>query len=300
MTKFVITIAAWNANIKASTIQIGHLDPEHVLPVSYIERALLSTRQDYPHYRIVVRDDASTDGTWEKIKEMSGQLGVRTDVAHNDIRRGALANHYAMSKEVYDDEVIVNLDGDDQLAGPDVLTKLAEVYEDPDVWMTYGSFAYDEESRSKEPGVDPRGFAAPMNQHDRRAPFSCTHLRTYKRWLFDRIRVEDLKYQMEFYQWIPDLVLMYPMIEMAGPEHSRYIHDILYLYNMINPYNEFKGPGAWPTDTEEQRQVVEEGEKRFGHTNVLDYDIGKHLENDLRHRPIYPRLRRAKDFPYGG
>lgn len=298
MNKFVITIAVRNANHRASTIQIGKSDPNFQLPISYIERALNSARQNYSDYRIIIRDDASTDGTPEVIQEVIKGFDVPVDFAVNDTRIGVVANHYQMAQLIDDDEIIVILDGDDQLFGTDVLNKLDEVYSDPSVWITYGSFGYDECSRSKEPGADWRGFAGQMNVHDRTGPFGWTHLRTYKRWLFDRIRVEDLKFNGDFYQWICDHVTMYPMIEMAGPEHARYIHDILYLYNYINPYNEIKGPGAWPTDTEEQRRLKEEGEKVFGHSHILVNEEVDQMIDYFKAQPIYPLLKKEKDYPW--
>ena len=234
-TKFVITIPVRNANIRAASIQIGHLDPDVVLPTSYIERALRSAVQDYDDYRIIVRDDASTDGTWEIIQEVAPTLGVPIDIAQNTERLAPCGNHYQMAQLVEDDEVIVNLDGDDQLSGRNVLSILNEVYADPAVWMTYGSYGYDEVSRDPRPGIDYRGICSPMVECSRKSDFRCSHLRTYKRWLFDRINVNDLKYRGEFYPVIGDLAIMFPMIEMSGHAHSRYIHDILYLYNTVNP-----------------------------------------------------------------
>ena len=76
-------------------------------------------------------------------------------------------------------------------------------------------------------------------------------------------------YEGDFYQLICDHVTMYPMIEMAGPKHSRYIHDILYLYNAANPYNEHK---------------VDISEKPV--TEDIDYMV-----NYFKSLPIYERLR---------
>jgi len=298
MNKFVITTATRNANLKASTIQIGKSDPENQLPVSYIERALLSARQDYPDYRIIVRDDASTDGTWEIIQRVAETFDVPIDIASNPQRLGTIMNHNQISKLIDDDEIIVILDGDDQLAHRDVLTRLNMEYSDPEVWMTYGSFEYDECSRSKEPGASARGFASQMNSHNRLSGFSCSHLRSYKKWLYDRIELEDLKYKDDFYPNINDYVVMFIMIEMAGAAHSRYIHDILYLYNNVNPYNEFKGPGAWPTDTEEQRAIKEQGETKSGHSKILIHDEINELVDYFSAQRIYPPLQKAKDYPW--
>lgn len=217
--KFVITIPTFNA---------GNL----------ILRSVHSAlSQEYPDFRVLVVNDASVDDTTDILNRFVER--DKLSIIHNENRVGILANHYKMGHLCHEDEIIVNLDGDDQLAHPFVLNKLAEVYADANVWMTYGSFAYDFFSRN--PNGDARGFASQVSpmQHNRNSPFSSSHLRTYKAWLFQRILVEDLfDEDGDFYQWSMDHALMFPMIEMAGPEHARYIHDILYLYNASHPLNE--------------------------------------------------------------
>ena len=68
--------------------------------------------------------------------------------------------------------------------------------------------------------------------------FLCSHLRTYKRWLVDKIDGTDFQIDGRFYPCAGDLALMFPMVEMAGPAHARFIEDVLYLYNAVNPLNE--------------------------------------------------------------
>jgi len=33
---------------------------------------------------------------------------------------------------------------------------------------------------------------------------------------------------------------MYPMVEMSGPNHFKFMRDILYIYNETNPLNDHK------------------------------------------------------------
>ena len=37
-----------------------------------------------------------------------------------------------------------------------------------------------------------------------------------------------------------DLAFMYPMIEMAGIKHIKFIDKVLYVYNDLNPHNDMK------------------------------------------------------------
>ena len=232
MNKFVITIPVYNAE-------------------KYIERCLNSAlTQNFSsnRFNIVVIDDASTDRTDDEITKAitnqlvrSGAFACSVKRYRNRKRMGALSNHITMANLCCDDDIIVNLDGDDQLSHEDVLSILDEVYKDPEVWMTYGSYAYDFESRG--PSGDYMGFSAqiPSDNHTRQMGWSASHLRTYQAWLFKRIRLQHLMIQEDDYYPIScDLATMYPMIEMSGPKHARFLSDVLYLYNAVNPINDHK------------------------------------------------------------
>ncbi len=285
MSEYVITVAVRNAE-------------------KYIRRSLDTAVQNHDRYRIIVSDDESTDGTGRIISEFVDDYPeLDITVNTNETRIGTLANHHLMASMIDDDEIIVILDGDDQLYGTGVLGRLDLEYSLPETWLTYGSYGYDEISRGPGGTSDPdgrvgwRGIASQMHIHNREAMFVCSHLRTYKRWLFDRIRVKDLKMNGEWYGCIPDVVTMFTMIEMCGRDHARYIHDILYLYNAKNPYNEFKGPAQWPIGTEVLRKIKEEGIKEFGHNQILDYDRIDNAIAYFNSQEIYPLIRTEKEFP---
>lgn len=213
----------------------------------WIGRCLLSAlSQDYEDFRVVLVDDASTDWTptiVESFKVWARHGGrfkanLRLVTVSNEKRRGALANYAGMMHLCSDDEVVVMLDGDDQLADDQVLNRLAREYADPDVWMTYGSFAYDLESR--QPNGDYMGICAqlPPDDHTRKTSWCASHLRTFYAWLFKKIDPKDLLYEGKYYKVAWDLPLMCPMLEMAGPKHARFIPDVLYLYNLVNLIND--------------------------------------------------------------
>jgi hypothetical protein len=60
--------------------------------------------------------------------------------------------------------------------------------------------------------------------------------------LFLKINPEDLKdpQTQDYVSYAPDLSFQFPMLEMCGVDKSRYIPDILYVYNRENPLNESK------------------------------------------------------------
>lgn len=63
-------------------------------------------------------------------------------IIHNQVRIGALANLFFWTKKFCDqNDIVVNIDGDDAFIGKQVLKVISSVYENPDVWYAYSTFA---------------------------------------------------------------------------------------------------------------------------------------------------------------
>jgi glycosyltransferase involved in cell wall biosynthesis len=188
--------------------------------------------QNYDHFTIIYTDDCSSDDTGNLVERYLEQNDPekRVTLIKNKVRRGALHNLYLMINMCEDDAIIVTLDGDDWLPDDEVLSRLNTIYSE-EVWLTYGQF---ELYPSKT-----RGWASPMpdyiveNSAFRDFQHLPTHLRTFYAWLFKQIKLEDFLYLGQFYPMTWDMVMMFPMIEMAGERH-RFIPDIMYTYNDEN------------------------------------------------------------------
>jgi hypothetical protein len=167
------------------------------------------------------------------------------DVIKNDSRFILIENQTKMYQpgnydqvirdlNISDDEICVEIDGDDWLPNSKVLSRIDEIYKDNDVWMTSGSFKY----HDGRPG-----FANPPTNFNniRNQTFTLSHLRTWKSWLWKKINQNDLKDSNGNYWSVAgDLSFMFPMLEMSGEKHFRYIPEILYIYNESNPLNDHK------------------------------------------------------------
>lgn len=196
-------------------------------------------QQNYENYRIIYVDDASPDRTGFLVKQFIKESGQehRVKLIQNTTRRGALANTYKAAWRCKPDEIIAILDGDDWFAHENVLRKLNSVYSDPDVWVTYGQFVY-------YPCGSP-GWAeeVPKSIIDQNAfrdySWVTTALRTFYAGLFQKIKKEDLFYNGDFFFMSGDLAYMWPIVEMAG-HHSRFISEVLYVYNVVTPINDIK------------------------------------------------------------
>ena len=100
--------------------------------------------------------------------------------------------------------------------------------------MTSGSFRY----HDGRPG-----FANPPTTDIdvRKQVFTLSHLRTWKSWLWKKINESDLRNENgDYWDVAGDLSFMFPMFEMSGMEHYRFLTDINYIYNESNPLNDHK------------------------------------------------------------
>lgn len=195
--------------------------------------------QNYTKYRIIYIDDASPDGTGKLVQDYCASHAGKNKVTLicNQERMGAVANIYKAAHMCDPEEIILIVDGDDWLAHPNVLNQLNEIYQNPEVWATYGQFLWFPS--------DVEGFAYPTDQGViaqncfRSAAWNITHLRTFYAALYQKIRKEDLLYGSSFYPMTGDLAIMYPIMEMAG-FHAVFVPDVIYIYNTENSLNDNK------------------------------------------------------------
>jgi len=207
---------------------------------NYIEHCLESIlMQDYDNFELCVMDDCSNDGTWEPIVGINNLYYKKMNICRNDYRIGSPLANLAKAIEVFaldDEDIIVTVDGDDTLAHNSVLSDLNEVYQDPMVWMTYGQFvplscAYGPYCK---PIPDTRIYR-------KKEKWLASHLRTFKRHLWDKIDDTDLRdIDGQYFRPAGDVAVMYPIIEMCGHTHMRFIGKVNYIYNDMNPANEMK------------------------------------------------------------
>ena len=195
----------------------------------YIRKCLDSViAQTYKNYEVIIMDDDSDDGTWEIIqREYSQFQAIHTQKQEYHIKN-FIAGIKLMATERED--IIVFLSGDDYLYGEDVLSYLNEVYTS-DVWMTYGNFI-------RTSGLHGTGCEQIYHtgKYRKSGQWLASHLITCRKKLFDAIKDEDLRYSNgEYPNNTFDAAMIYPMIEMCGQKHMRFIEKVLYVYNDQNP-----------------------------------------------------------------
>jgi glycosyltransferase involved in cell wall biosynthesis len=201
---------------------------------AYTEECLRSILdQDYQRGEIAIdwTDDASptmdfidSDATAWARTVRSRYLGRWSDflIQQNIERVGGLCNFVRAIRRADDDDVCVLMGGDDWLR-PGALARIAEAYADPECWATYGEF---ENTNGKI-----TNFWEAWDGGDVRPPqpsFMWCPL-TVKAWLAKKVLEEDLKLAGSFFMSSGDGALNTPIVEMAGPEHLRWIREKWYV-----------------------------------------------------------------------
>jgi glycosyltransferase involved in cell wall biosynthesis len=202
-------------------------------------------------FQTIYVNDQSTDRTGALVdayKEEHQLTDNQLLVIHNEQRLGSgVGNIYnVVHKYIEDYNVVVCVDGDDFLAYSGVLKRLEKEYQDPAVWMTFGSFvAIPEGIRfSNCTGYPEQVIKTRSFRYDYTVP---SHVKTFRAKLFKQIKREDLinPETGNFYTKAWDSAMLLPMFEMCahydGTNHSRFISDILYIYNNNNPLSDHRG-----------------------------------------------------------
>lgn len=178
--------------------------------------------------RITVVNDGSEDNTGESIRKH--WLASKIRLVENSANHGAaFSRHVGIREESRPDSIIVCIDLDDWIL-PEALVTIQNVYwANPKVWATFGNW------------IDPNGRLNPQsfytgeeieeNLHRSVVPFNGTHIRTFRRFLYDG--VEDVHLQDVDGKWFrvcTDVALVLPLLDQCGLENVAWIAKPLYVY----------------------------------------------------------------------
>lgn len=225
-----------------------------ITPFYNVEKWIANTiksvkAQTYTNFRHILVDDMSTDSTTEVVKSLIAD-DDRFVLVENREKKYALKNIQDAFERFCEDpeEIIVSLDGDDWLASPRSLEIVNDCYNQTGCLITYGSY---KEYPSGHRGKFSRKVSEQTQKERsfRKAPWTTSHLRSYKYKLWEKIDKRDfLDFDGKHYKKTCDLALMYPMLEMAG-NRVEFIEEMIYVYNTLNDLNDHK------TGHEEQLRI---------------------------------------------
>jgi glycosyltransferase involved in cell wall biosynthesis len=203
----------------------------------YVERCIGSLMgQTHKDFTCYITDDLSTDKSVDLVKKMI--LGDdRFILIENKIKMYQPGNYDQVIRNntnIGDNEVIVEVDGDDWLPDSNTLKRIHNTYEDENIWIANGSFKYSTGSI---------GFSSKQTNFEnlRNGRFTASHIRTWRAFLWRKIKEEDLKDGNGTYWKVTgDLSFMFPMLEMSGEKRYKFMEDVNYVYNELNPINDHK------------------------------------------------------------
>jgi glycosyltransferase involved in cell wall biosynthesis len=212
----------------------------------YIERCISSIMgQSFTDFKCYITHDLSTDNSVKLIKEMiegDDRFILIDDNEKKLYQTGNFDKVIRNNPNISDNEVLVEVDGDDYLPDGDVLKRIDGLYKDQNIWIANGSFRYHN---------GPVGFSSKQTNFHilRKTNFTASHIRTWRAFLWRNIKEEDLRDENgDYWQWSGDLCFMFPMLEMAGEEHYTFMSEVNYVYNAENPINEHKVDMSMVTD----------------------------------------------------
>jgi glycosyltransferase involved in cell wall biosynthesis len=293
--------------------------------VEYYAASILN--QTYTNYEVMYFDDASTDGTYEKINSIVKDLPNWT-ITRNPVNKGATSNYFDHLSTVEDNDIVIHLDGDDWLIDETVLEKLNNFYIENNYWMTYGGFVcWDGSDEIKQPY--PQSTLYPefiqTSKFFRRDSWRASHMRTYKGFLIKKINRQDLisKIDNKDFWHASDLAFQYPCLEMCPKDKIGVVDFYTYVYNQSKS-NTIRTQERESTDNAKyeieirNKKHYKEGlsGEKLPQINVIGYDLETNeipkdfslvyglesgefdatLINDME---LYPYLKGTKPFPKG-
>jgi glycosyltransferase involved in cell wall biosynthesis len=198
-------------------------------------------RQSHRNFRVVLADDASDD-------DYSAFLPPQ-DARFRYLRRphqwGTLRNHHeVICSEADADDIILLVDGDDRLANAVVLEAVDASYRDPECWLTYGQFQYENGAF----GIC-RPFVGATEFAQRRELWYTSHLKTFRAGLYLRIAEQDPNFDCMKHEdgtWLMaacDAAIMSPLLDLSGLAHIRFDPRCHYIYHDSNATSDLDG--AW-------------------------------------------------------
>jgi glycosyltransferase involved in cell wall biosynthesis len=228
MIKFVVCV--WNAE-------------------KYIKNCIRTLKsQKDSDFEVYIIDDMSTDNSVEVCKSLISE-DTRFKLIVNTEKKFKLKNLDELILTFDDEDIVIELDGDDFLLNSDVVGDIRKTYSDGNIWLTNGSFMY---SNGES------GFSMECNPNTvRKDAFRFSHLRTWKTFLWNAIPKDYLRDDDgEYFKSAADVAYTFSLLELAGEENYRFLSNLYYVYNAESPYNDHKPGSATGGGHQEQERCA--------------------------------------------
>lgn len=174
-------------------------------------------------------NDGSTDDTQRAIERVCPwQSNIGGFIRDN--RGAAFRRDYELrTGHEHKDEIVVFLGMDDELL-PNALERINQEYENGKL-MTYGNW------QNQAGVVYPAELDFPDSVHAdrsyRKVQYRSTAPNTFRRFLYDVIKPEDLQLNGEWYKATTESEVMFSCLEQCGKDRIGVIREPIYIYNQV-------------------------------------------------------------------
>ena len=179
--------------------------------------------QYYGEFVAYMVDDMSTDNSYEvALDAIDGD--ERFILIKNTEKKYKTKNFIDVinNPDIDWDDVIIEIDGDDQLSDNFVLGLINKIYVNEDIWICGSKW------------MDKNGIIGNYGKFSankaRIKSWNFSHMRTYRAFLFRMIKEEHLMFEGEYFKAGCDIGAGIPMLEMAGDAHFYYLDQVTYIY----------------------------------------------------------------------
>ena len=196
-----------------------------------ISRCILSVWfQTHTNWKIIIRDDMSTDNTPKIIDTMKTQLGLgddRISLTVNTEKHWEIKNIVESLKECDSSDIVCRLDGDDWLCDCDALSIINHRYNQlkVDTLWTAHRWSYSNHNISAP---------LPKDADPYKHPWVSSHLKTFRKSLIEDVKDENFRGEDgEYFKRIGDQTIYLPVLhQSAGNWHFEPIVAYHYTIDM--------------------------------------------------------------------
>ena len=177
-----------------------------------IAQSLLSViSQSYNNWKILIRDDMSTDNTRQIIDNIIKVFGLqeKIKVKTNTEKIWEVGNIISMLDECNDEDIICRLDGDDWLTDLDCFAILNRKYKElgVDVMWTGHRWAFTDHNISGN---------LPKNANPYTHPWVSSHFKTFRKKIINNVKDENFRCASgEYFKRIGDQAIYLPVLHQA-------------------------------------------------------------------------------------
>jgi glycosyltransferase involved in cell wall biosynthesis len=193
MNKFVFIIPAFNAE-------------------NTISRTLMSICiQTYCNWKIIIRDDMSTDSTVDVVNQFVNTFGLHANISivSNKEKKWEVRNILEMLDECESNDIVCRLDGDDWLCDSDALTIIDRKYQSTgcDVLWTKHRWSFSDMNISGP---------LPKDANPYKHRWVSSHFKTFRKKMIEEVSDENFRGQDgEYFKRIGDQAIYLPVLHQS-------------------------------------------------------------------------------------